>query len=132
MSNVSEHLHAFHKAMHEDRKRAIANHEAQLDKADGKEEFHKAEIERHKLALQHHADGMQECSKALAAEDLAKFNPDQLVPTRVSAIAPPPEVRAIPRAGQRLPAAADPSTDALFEKIFGLQSTHVEERSLSK
>jgi hypothetical protein len=142
MSKVSEHLHSMHKFAHEDRKQAIADHQAAIDKAeDGMEDFHKASIERHKKAMAYHADGMAECSKAIQADGLEKLNLDRLVPSNISTLAPPrpeirAEIRAIPRFGSpAVPSGADArDVSEEFSKIFGLdaESQHSEERSLGK
>jgi hypothetical protein len=136
MSKVSEHLHAFHKAMHQDRTDAIVNCNAALDKAVGMEPgggphttFLKAEIARHGRALAHHASGVEECSKAVEAE-LTKG--DAVVPTGVSALAPPRDggsVRMIVRAGQ--PTAADRPVDPLLAKILGCDQESMDSPELS-
>jgi hypothetical protein len=139
MSKVSEHLFEHHKAMHQDRADAIANHEAELKKADGSESFHKAEIERHKKAMDHHADMMAECSKASQAEDLEKLNLNRLVPTQVIAVIPDnpnarANVTAVPRFGARPIPVAVETGPVDFAKLIGTdeESQHSEEVSLQK
>jgi hypothetical protein len=129
MSKVSEHLHALHKAMHQDRTDAIANCNAGLEKASSMEPaggphttFLKAEIARHTKALAHHSAGMEECSKATEG-DLNK-----LVPTRVVGVVPS-RPTAVPRHGQ--PEVKNvPSPE--FAKLLGTDpsSWHEEETSL--
>ena len=101
-TTTSEHLHAFHKASHEDRTQAIANCTKALDKASGMEPaggptttFLKAEIARHETMQMHHADGMAQCEKAI------NDHLNKMVPTAVSGITPNrPDITAVPRNGQ--------------------------------
>lgn len=131
MSKVSEHLHEFHEAMHQDRTDAIGIHEAALDKAAGIEPaFHKAEIARHSKAQAYHAAKMEECSKAVAADDLLKR--DQLQPTRISRVVP--DRQPVLRHGmQPLAASARDDHDGLL-KVIGAdeESMHSEERTLRR
>src|SRR2546430_2447611 len=127
MSRVSQHLHGLHKAMHQDRTDAIANHQAALEKAAAMEPaggtmttFLKAEIDRHQKAADHHSAAMEECGKAIAAEDLTKRG-DGLEPTRISAIAPErAEVRMVARVGGP-PVPEQPLVAEGFEKLVSIE-----------
>jgi hypothetical protein len=113
-----------HEEMIDTHEAAITAHEdameeAETQKAHGSEAthhiaFHKAAIKSHKAAIESHQsaigsheimkaryeDGVQECSKAIAADNLEKAN--RLVPDNVHGIIPNyPGVTAVPRAGQR-------------------------------
>jgi hypothetical protein len=92
--------------------------------AESQHNFHKAMVETPDDAETHHQKAMDECAKAMSdcakaevADELAKRDAQQVVPTAISAIAPP---RAIPRTGQPSPAAAG-SFDLLhpdFQKLI--------------
>jgi len=131
---VLDHLHADHEddyAFHD--KMAMAHKAMQGHHEPGSPDhtFHKDAHEAHVASRDHAKRQMAECAeaaKAAAAADLVKFNPDRLIPTNASAIAPPrPEVRAIPRAGSpTISAAAGPSQVAQFEEIFGKRQQDVD------
>lgn len=139
MSKVSEHLHAFHKAMHQDCSDAILNHQTALEKAGAMEPaggthttFLKAEIARYQKKLAHHADGMAECAKAIEASNLHK---NETEPTRVSGVAPEnPRLRAVPRFGSKPMAEAAAAVGPEMSKMLGLsaEDQHSEELSLQK
>jgi hypothetical protein len=119
--NVGEHLHAFHKASHADRAAAIAGNQAALEKAAAMEPgggprttFHKAEIARHQVMLDHHAEKMAECEKTVTS-DLEKSQ--QLEPRIAGVIPDVPLVRPVIRTGQR---EFTTSVPADFSKIIGI------------
>ncbi len=131
MSRVSQHLHAFHKASHEDRTQAIANCKAALDKAAGMEPaggpttaFLQAEIDRHTSMQEHHAAKMEECAKAVTAEAekaagdaMHKLAP---LPDGLSTTAPDrPEISLVPRFGQRVPSTTP--VEPGFEKLVAIE-----------
>jgi hypothetical protein len=103
---VSEHLGEFHKAAADHHTQMIGAHEAALTKAKDMKEggehltaFHKSAIASHQTMADYHEAAMEECSKAIAASDLAK---NRIVPDGVRGIIPnAPGVIAVPRAGQR-------------------------------
>jgi hypothetical protein len=125
MSKRSEREHAFHKASHQDRTDAVANHSDALEEVAEMEPkggplttFLKGEKARHEVMLAHHADQMRECSKSMDDELIEKRNSD-LVPSRVSAVAPE-RPRMIPRYGA--PEVPVPVVDPQFARVFSTET----------
>lgn len=79
-------------------------------------EFHKNAIAAHEAAADQHDALSQECEKAITS-DLSK-----LVPTQVTAINPNPEVRSIPRVGQR-EVPERPNVPPQFAKLVSVENT---------
>ena len=131
MATVREHLrthhlkgHEFHKSLAEHH-RAVAGHHRSLSKAHEDEEIgklHKHIAKDHESMAQlceGHANHCEEMAKLLEALTPAtKAADDQIMPTRVSGIAPErPGFRMVPRTGQ--PEILDPgaAVDPLFQHL---------------
>jgi hypothetical protein len=125
MSTMREHLSSFHKEMARHHS-AVADHFDTLAKCMGKASLPikdatsaiDALSAEHRAISEYHDTAAGACEKA-AADELTKG--DQVVPSRISGIAPErPTITAVPRAGARpLPAAAGmhPAFAKLIEPI---------------
>jgi len=150
--HLSEEVHkadaGMWKDVHDHFKKVAGIHR-EMHKADGfgenEDGHHKQLADEHdKLAekaaahAEHHLTAAEKCGKA-AGDDLGKSAPndldgaieraflkffgDRVRPSNVSLLAPPPSLRAIPRAGQKVvPAGAQaPSVPMEFEKVFSTE-----------
>jgi len=81
----------------------------------------------HKAAAECHAQMAAKCLDAAKAESGDLEKADQLQPTKVSAVNPSPQPRAVYRDGQRIMPAAGagempPNVPAIYQKIFAQES----------
>jgi hypothetical protein len=113
---VREHLKKAHQAIADYHRAMTKCHSAAMAKdnmgADEKA-FHRAAAAAHDEAASVHTEMSDECTKAMAASEMEKSH--RLMPTEVSALAPPPGVRSIPRYGQR--EYYKPTVDPMLEHI---------------
>jgi hypothetical protein len=129
MSTMREHMAkvhtvaaAFHRTMAECHGDALGKAVA----GDPMRHFHETAQGAHAAAAEAHTAMCEECQKGTDAIDLSKRDPDALVPTTVSAIAPPAGVTAVPRAGA--PPMPTASVAPEFKKMFATEDE--EESSL--
>jgi hypothetical protein len=112
---MKEHLARTHAAIAEHHRAMAKCHSEAMGKAaDAQRTFHKTAQAHHEAAAEEHDGLCQECEKAAAAEELAK---NQVVPSRVSAVAPPPNLRSIPRFGHPEAAAGPANVPMQFQKL---------------
>jgi hypothetical protein len=126
---MHEAIASHHRTMSKCHSEAMTKEAMSLDD----KKFHKAAAAAHDEAAQAHDAMCEECSKASDADDLSKRG-DQIVPTRVSAVAPErPRITPVLRTGQR-EIAAGFSGEPELSKIFGLseEDQNAEELSLQK